>query len=286
MQPLTQRFKINSDPAGVREIAYLEWQSNSKQIVVCVHGLTRNAHDFDFLAPAMAPHARVIVPDIVGRGLSTWLIDSAQYNYGTYVTDMLALLDHLGIERCQWVGTSMGGIIGMTIAATQPEKISALVLNDIGSIVARQGLSRIANYTGKTKFESQTEAEAQLRSAYASFGLQNELQWQHLFAHTIKADGDGFILNYDARILDSYKAQTNNYTKIEDIDLTSVWEKITCPILVLRGENSDILRLDTLVQMKMNPLVESMEIKNVGHAPSLYQNHEISIIADWLATQG
>lgn len=286
MRPHVSRLALSKPDRSRRWISFKEWgDRRARRAVVCVHGLTRNARDFDFLAQALSPNVRVIAPDIAGRGESEWLQNPAEYHYGTYATDMIALLDHLGIHRCQWVGTSMGGIIGMTIAAMQPSLISALVLNDIGATVAKEGLARIASYAGVTRFTDRLSAEAKLRAAYQSFGIQDAMHWNHLFTHSLKENKGELYLDYDPHILSAYKEQTENFTKIDDIDLSQLWQAVTCPTLVLRGEHSDILRKETVEQMCEKPGVSSVSFDGIGHAPSLYRAQEISVIIDWLAQQ-
>lgn len=223
---------------------------------------------------------RVLAPDIAGRGLSDPLPDPALYNNAAYLADLLALLEALHVGECDWIGTSMGGILGMMMAAAQPGRIRKLVLNDVGAKIPASGLRRIAAYAGKRmKFSTREEAEAALRTIYAPFVLETEAQWRHLFTYSLKELPDGGTgMAYDPAITQGLLG-----TEIADIDLSALWEAVTCPVLVLRGHDSDILEAETAHAMAARPNVELLEFPGIGHAPSLMREEEIRLVAEWLA---
>lgn len=272
----------NGEP---HQLAYDAWGEAGNPPVVMVHGLTRNKQDFDILANALAVDSSVLTLDIAGRGDSDWFRDKSLYHYGTYLADVISWLDHCNVAQCQWVGTSMGGILGMMLAAIQPQRVSALILNDIGMTVAQEGLRRITNYAGHAPaFQTEMEAQAYLRAVLAPFGITEEIHWQHLSRHAFRRRQDGALyLRYDPDILSSYRHETKNFAAIEDIDLSAVWEKIVCPTLILRGQNSDILREDTAAAMAASrENVTLAQISNVGHAPALLSDAQINLVGGWL----
>ena len=277
------------DPAGEQEthrMVYYEWGNPlSERVVVCVHGLTRNGRDFDFLAQALSKDFRVICPDIVGRGKSAWLRDPKWYGYPLYVSDMLMLLRHLGVLNVDWVGTSMGGLIGMLLAASVPHFIGRLVLNDLGPFIPKEALYRIAEYTGReVEFASRAEAESHMRTISQPFGITDEAHWEHLYAHSIIEGEEGAChMNYDPRIGMAFWNKRGKIRKLEDIDLWSHWEAVHCPTLVLRGETSDLLTRETVDQMQHKPEVTGVvEFPDIGHAPSLMDPKQIEIVREWL----
>ncbi len=268
---------------GTHRIAYYEWGDQDAPVVICVHGLTRNARDFDFLAREMAATHRVIAVDMAGRGTSEWLQDWQNYNYMAYMMDCLSLLEHLQLEQVKWVGTSMGGIIGMMVAALHPGRISKLVLNDIGSFIPKAGLERIIEYVNMpVTFDTHEKAEAYLREVFAGFGLQNEAEWNHLITHSLIERNGTWQRTYDPNILMPLKAETDNFTKISDVDLGELWEAIDIPVMLLHGEMSDLLTQDTADAMAARDHVSYHRFANIGHAPSLFNAEQVSLVADWL----
>ena len=274
------------EKGGKHLIAYQQWGSPvNPRKAICVHGLSRNSHDFDYLAAAMSNQYHVICPDMAGRGKSEWLGDPAQYNYATYVADCIALMAHLNIGAAHWVGTSLGGIIGMMIASMYPGKITRLVLNDIGSAVAAEGLRRIASYAGKDAFFPTMEAaEARAKTIFEPFGITQPDHWAHLMRHSFVKNTDGTVsFAYDQRIIEPFRRDTENFTTIADIDLSVVWEGVSCPVLLIRGMKSDILRAETAQAMqKGKPNVQLIELPGIGHAPALMDANQIKMVAAWL----
>ncbi len=267
--------------AGFHRMAYVTWEAGSAigaVPVICVHGLTRNGRDFDRLAATLATERPVVCPDVVGRGRSDWLKDPAGYGYPEYCADMTALIARLGLEQVDWIGTSMGGLIGMTLAALPNSPIRRLVLNDVGSLVPRRALQRLAEYVGKDPvFEDLAGVESYLRETHAPFGALDEDAWRHLATHGHRRLADGrFGLAYDSAI-----GQGLSAALLRDVDLSAVWQAVRCPVLVLRGAESDLLLPATARDMAAK--AEVVEIPDVGHAPSLMVPAQIEILRSWLA---
>lgn len=264
-------------------LTYYEWGNPlASKTVLCVHGLTRNARDFDFLAQALAGHYRVICVDMPGRGKSERLSDPLQYNYLTYLADMQFLISSLQITSFHWVGTSMGGIIGMMLANALPGAMSSLVLNDIGCLIPAAGLRRILSYAGvKMQFSGMDEAQRALRETMSSFGISEEQHWQHIFTHSLITQPDGTVrMAYDAAIMSSFPKPE----EIVDVNLWGTWEGVTkIPTLLLRGEQSDILPLEVAGQMQqLHPALKLETIRATGHAPMLMTHDQIGMVSGWL----
>jgi pimeloyl-ACP methyl ester carboxylesterase len=273
-------------PAGPHRIAYLEWgDPGAHDTVVCVHGLTGRARDFDALATALADAGhRVVCPDVVGRGDSDRLADPSGYELRQYVSDMRALLAHLGVSEVDWVGTSMGGLIGMALAASSPSPVRRLVLNDIGHFVPTAALQRLDAYTGSDPtFADLTEAEAYLRLHYAPFGALTDEQWARMARQRARPrEGGGYGLHYDPAIAVNLHA-----TAHRDADLWRLWDEIACQVLALRGAESDLFPQETVAEMATRgPGVEVIEFADCGHAPPLLERSQIAPVVAWLATGG
>lgn len=287
MSPSQKSFLALS-PHGFTRIGYVEWgRADAARIVVCVHGLTRNARDFDALATAFAAEgARVVAPDMPGRGRSDWLGQPEDYSYAFYVPAMAALLAHLNAESVEWIGTSMGGLIGMMLAAQPGTPITRLVLNDIGPFIPKESLQRIAAYVGADpRFADLAAAERYLREVHAPFGALSDAEWRHLAEHSSAPAGDGALrLHYDPSITKAFTAG-----EIADIVLWPVWDQVAVPTLVIRGATSDLLLAVTASEMTQRGaagtrgLVERVEIEGCGHAPALMARDQIELIQRWLA---
>ena len=267
---------------GTHRVAYTEWgESDNPRVLICVHALTRNGRDFDALGAALCGDYRVVCPDVVGRGASDWLSDKNQYGYPQYLADMSALVAHLGAESVHWVGTSMGGLIGMLLAAQPGSPITRMVMNDIGPLIPKAALERIASYVGDDPhFSSMQELDAYLREIYAPFGPFSDAQWQGLVRSSARDLGNGEIgLAYDPGIGVPIKAMP-----VQDVDLWSVWSEVQCPVLVIRGEQSDLLLADTARQMTTSgPRADLAVLAGMGHAPTLMSDDQITLVSDWLA---
>ena len=263
------------------QLGIVEWgEPGARRTVVCVHGLTRNARDFDALAEALAARgARVLAVDVVGRGRSSWLADKRAYTVPTYAAQLARLLELLGLEAVDWVGTSMGGLIGMALAAAPGTRIRRLVLNDVGPFVPRAALEVIRDYVGQDPlFATLEEAEAYLRRVHAPFGRLTDAQWRHLAEHSVRATPEGLRLHYDPGIRVPYEAQAT-----ADIELWSVWDAIGAPTLVLRGALSTLLLEETArAMLRRGPECEVLTFPGCGHAPALLEPSQIEPVAAWL----
>lgn len=277
---MTSKYFLGLGPHGFHRIHYIEWGNpNNSKVLICVHGLTRTGRDFDYLATALERDYRVICPDIVGRGQSEWLSHKLDYNYPQYLNDMTALLARTGVTEVDWIGTSMGGLIGMLLAAQPGSPIRKLVMNDVGPFVPRAGLARIAEYVGKPiRFSSISKMESYLRMIAAPFGPLTDEQWRHLVNYSARRLENGdYIFAYDPGIAESIKNIS------EDVDLWSTWDAVRCPTLVVRGVESDVLRShDAKMMSQRGPQAELVELASIGHAPALMADDQIHIIKDWL----
>ncbi len=279
--------------AGFHALSYTLWRpavagkGAPDRVVICVHGLTRNGRDFDPLARALAEAGFLVVcPDMVGRGESDWLAAPEGYGLPQYCADVTSLIARLGVERVDWVGTSMGGLIGMTLAAQANTPLGRLVLNDVGPFIPQAALARIASYAGTDpRFADLAEAEAYLREIHAPFAL-SDAHWRHLTEHSVRpadelADdgrGSSLRLHYDPAILTSLGTEP-----FEDIDLWALWDEIEREVLVLRGAESDLLLAETAEEMtERGPRAEVVEIPGCGHAPGLMDPQQIGLVRDWL----
>lgn len=269
-------------PSGLHRMVYTEWGAHDNpRVLVCVHGLTRNGRDFDALAEALSAHYRVICPDVVGRGLSGRLLDPAGYAIPQYVADMVTLIARLGVDAVDWVGTSMGGLIGMMLAAQAGSPIRKLVLNDVGPTITAESLRRIAEYLGlDPHFANFEEAQACVRTVCAPFGALSDSQWQHLTETSVLQRDDGsWGFRYDPRIAEPFRAAFVG----PDIDLWPIYERIAIPTLVVRGADSDLLTRETWQRMgAWGARAELAEIPGVGHAPMFLSEDQISVVRDFL----
>lgn len=177
-----------ASPSGLHRMAYTEWGDPANpQVLVCVHGLSRNGRDFDDLARAMTDSHRVVCPDIVGRGRSDWLRDPSGYGVPQYVTDMMVLIARLDVETVQWLGTSMGGLIGMVLASLPGTPVSRLLLNDVGPAISSESIRRIGEYIGRApRFAGLEEAERYIRAVSAPFGALSDTQWRALTESSVR----------------------------------------------------------------------------------------------------
>ena len=269
-------------PSGYHRMAYREWgDAANPRVVVCVHGLSRCARDFDTLAGALAADFRVICPDVAGRGESEWLKNPMEYAIPTYVSDMVTLLARLDVESVDWVGTSMGGLIGMGLAAFPSAPIRKLVLNDVGPIVTADSLQRIATYLGKAPaLPSFAAAEMLIRMTSATFGPHSDEQWHHLTEHMVRKKPDGgYRLHYDPAIALPFAADVTG----KDMALWNFYDAIKAQTLLLRGSESDLLRQDTALEMtQRGPKARLVEFAGVGHAPTLMQDDQVRVVREFL----
>jgi pimeloyl-ACP methyl ester carboxylesterase len=269
------------DPFSDIQLGYVDWgRPEAARVAVCVHGLTRNARDFDRLARALVERGfRVVAVDVVGRGRSSWLADPRGYVVPNYVGHLSRFLELMGLRRVDWIGTSMGGIVGMGLAAAENSPIGRLVLNDIGPFIPREALLGIQTYLGlDLAFASMEEVEQHLRMVHSGFGRLADDEWRHLAEHGSRRDEAGWRLHYDPAIRIPYTDLTG-----EDIDLWAVWDRIACPTLVLRGAESTLLTEATAAEMqRRGPKARLVVIPDAGHAPALMAADQIATIAGWL----
>jgi len=269
-------------PAGLHRVAYTEWGDPANEsVLLCVHGLARVGRDFDELARAMSGEYRVVCPDIVGRGRSARLLDPMHYQIPQYVADMVTLLARLNARAVHWVGTSMGGLIGMALAAQPGSPINRLVLNDVGPVLRAEALKRIADYIGNAPlFADFAAAEAYIRAVSAPFGLTTDAQWRRLAESSVVPDGSGFRLHYDPAIAVPLKAQQAGSA---DVNLWPLYEAVKCPTMVVRGEFSDLLDRATHAEMaQRGPHATIAEVPGVGHAPMFMDDAQIAIVRNFL----
>src|SRR5438552_5400404 len=274
-------------PHGFIRVAYADWGPiDAERTVICVHGMSRNGRDFDVLAQRFVERGvRVVAPDLPGRGRSEWLGHPEDYATPLYLSAISALIARLGVREVDWVGSSLGGHIGMELAALPGTPIRRLVLNDFGARVAAAALHRIAEYLRvERKFASIAEVEAYLREIHAHFGALSDAQWRHLAEHSAVATGDGrYSQHYDPAI-----ARTFAWPLMLDITLWHIWDKVECPVLILRGEHSDLLLPGCVRAMlrrgraASQGKVRAVDIPACGHAPSLMADDTIGLISDFL----
>jgi len=268
-------------PHGLHRMAYTEWgDRDNPRVLICAHGLTRNGRDFDDLAIALSDEYRVICPDVVGRGRSDWLGVKSDYGFPLYVSDMITLIARLNVETVHWVGTSMGGIIGMLIASLPHSPISRLVLNDVGPVITAVSLRRIGPYVGTAPvFPSMEAAEAYVREVSAPFGPLTDAQWRHLTQYTVRPVAEGFAMVYDPGIGEALR----QIPIVMDVDMWDTYDRVSCPTLALRGAESDLLERETLEAMAVRgPKAKIVEFAGVGHAPVLMDPAQISVVSDFL----
>lgn len=278
-------YVLGLSTKGFHRMRYTEWgDAANPRIVICVHGLTRTGRDFDILAQALEQDCRVVCPDVAGRGKSDWLDAKEDYGYPQYMADMNALIARVtagpGEKIIHWVGSSMGGIIGMLLASRPQSPIRKLVLNDVGAVVPKAALARIATYVGNTPhFATLDEFEAYVRLVSAPFGPLTDEQWRHLTLHSAKQNSDGsWTTAYDPAIAIPFRQRP-----LSDIDLWEYWDAITCPTLLLRGAGSDLLLKETALAMtQRGPHPQLIEFEGVGHAPVLMAQDQITMVRDFL----
>jgi len=268
-------------PHGFHRVHYTEWgDPQNPKVLICVHGMTRTGRDFDFLAAALEREYRVICPDVVGRGQSDWLADKSDYTYPLYVNDLAMLLARIDAERVDWVGTSMGGLIGMFLASYAGTPVHKLLVNDVGPFIPAAGLKRVAKYVGQTIIWDTFEAMDSALRVYASvFGKLTDDQWRHMLIHSSRQLNDGrYTMGYDPGIAEIFRN-----AELKDIDLWPVWDAIRCPTLILRGAYSDVLNhADAIAMTERGPKAKLIELPGMGHAPALMSDDQIGIVRDWL----
>ena len=282
---------------AAHRMAYSEWTATGNpdhpHELVCVHGLTRQSRDFDVLAQHLAPHMRVVCPDVVGRGHSDWLANPAHYQVPQYAADMLALLAQLHanspITRLDWVGTSMGGLIGMALAGQPllpaPLPLARLVLNDVGPALEWAALSRIASYVGQNpRFDSVEQGAEALWRISSGFGPHSQQEWLALSRPMLRPrDDGGWGLHYDPAIGQAFQHMTPESAPTAEQALWQLYDQISARTLVLRGAQSDLLSAATARAMtERGPRAQLVEFAAVGHAPTLVTPDQVAVVSRFL----
>lgn len=282
---MCERDFLSLGPDGFHRVAYTQWGNpHNKRVVICVHGLTRNGRDFDGLGSSLCDEFRIACVDLVGRGRSEWLADPSNYGMQVYMSDMAAFIARLGGRDVYWVGTSLGGLLGMMLAAQRETPIKGLVMNDVGPFAAKESLDRIGAYVGRDpRFADLEEAERYLREVHCPFGPLTDEQWGHLVRHSTLQEADGSLrLHYDPGIAEPFRQGFS-----EDLDLWPVWDQVRCPVLVVRGKESDILSHETAVEMlNRGPKCDLVEFPGIGHAPVFFDQTLIDPVRNWLRELG
>jgi pimeloyl-ACP methyl ester carboxylesterase len=312
-KPRLRRFQ-SLGPHGFHEIAYTEWgDPSAARLVFCVHGFTRNARDFDALAGALADSdCHVVCMDVAGRGQSDWLPVKRDYSFGLYLADAAALLARVTApvevsrlrrvlgggrraprQHVDWVGTSMGGLMGMMLAAKRHSPIRRLVLNDVGPLVPWPALLRMkqAHSGARASFASLSEAEAHLRESCAEFGPLSDAQWKRVAEHSTLRKGSAYILAFDPAIVTHMRG--GGVAGVEfgseflyGVDLWPTYDAIRCPVLVLRGGESNLLQKTTANEMtRRGPQARIVEFEGIGHAPWLMAEDQIKAVRDFLLAE-
>jgi len=274
------------DTRGLHRMAYWEWgDATNPRVLVCVHGLSRQGRDFDVLARAMRGEYRVVCPDVVGRGESDALADPMGYQLPAYVADMVTLLARLNAATLHWVGTSMGGLIGLALASMKESPVSRLVLNDVGPAIRYEAIERIATYLGAPlRWATVEEAADYLWSISQGFGPHTRDEWLALTRPMLKPDGaGGFKPHYDANIALPFKALTREMVAGGEAMTWHAYDAIRCPTLVLRGADSDLLTHETAQSMtQRGPKAQLREFAGVGHAPTLRATEQVQAVREFL----
>ena len=270
---------------GLHRMAFWEWgDAANPRVLVCVHGLSRQGRDFDTLARSLAADYRVVCPDVVGRGQSDALADPMAYQIPTYVADMVTLIARLNAQTLHWVGTSMGGLIGMVLAGLPNSPIQRLVLNEIGPTIQPEAVARIGTYLGVPHHWATLDDAADALLAISSgFGPHTREQWLALTRPMLKPDGDGFKLHYDLNIAQPVRALTPEAAAMGEAVLWHSYDHITCPTLLLRGADSDLLTAETAQAMtQRGPKARIVEFAGVGHAPTLIAPDQVAAVRGFL----
>lgn len=268
-------------PAGLHAMAYKEWgDPRNSRVLVCVHGVTRVSDDFDALAAAMSDEYRVICPDVVGRGRSAWLKDPKYYWVPQYVSDMVTLVARLDVPQIDWFGTSMGALIGMGLAAIPDTPIRKMVMNDVGPTLNFQALSRIGSYIGDDlRFDSFQQARDYIRTISAPFGPHTDAEWDKLAADVLRQTDDGqWRRHYDVSLALPFKVMTEESAQQGEAALWAAYDAVRCPVLLVRGAQSDLLTPETAQQMTLRgPRAQLVELPGVGHAPTFMHDDQIAL---------
>lgn len=249
--------------------------------MVCVHGYSGNARDFDYLARDLARDTRVVCIDVAGRGDSDWLRSPFEYHFPQFIADIQGVIGHLGLKQVDWVGTSMGGLLGMLLASTPSSRVRSLVMNDIGAYVPLDALQAIArNLEGPARFASLDEVEAHVRHTHREWGALDDGQWRHLAIHGSRpCDDGGLRMHYDPRIA----RVARPFPLAPGLFLWDAWYRVQCPVMLLRGEHSRIFpRSVAHAMLAVKPAARLEEIEGCGHVPALMSADQIGLVRNFL----
>ena len=284
MQPQIKMVQCLS-PAGLHHMAYKEWgDPKNPQVLVCVHGVTRVSDDFDALAEALCDRYRVICPDVVGRGRSSWLKDPRYYVVPQYVSDMVTLVARLDVPQVDWFGTSMGALIGMGLAALPESPIRKMLMNDVGPSLNFPALQRIGEYIGTdARFATFDEGRDYIRTVAAPFGPHSDAEWDKLARDVLRQDADGrWRRHYDLALATPFKALTEDVAKQGEAAMWAAYDVIRCPVLLVRGSESDLLTAESARQMtQRGPKARLVELPGIGHAPTFMHADQIALAREF-----
>lgn len=274
----SDNYYLGLSSEGFHRLYYREWGNpKNKNVIICVHGVTRISHDFDILAKKLSRRYRVICPDIVGRGNSDWFGNAENYNFIQYCSDINALLAHIHADRVHYLGTSMGGLIGMVLAAMAHTPIQSLILNDVGPDIKRTELRRMGEYIGNApEFTTRQEYHEYYQDIYQGFGnLLTQKQWKEMAKYSAFKTPNGYRMHYDPKIGEAFR---KNYAFF-NFDLWRYWEEIECPVMILRGAESTFFPREVADRMcETTADATLVEIEGAGHTPPLKTTKEINVI--------
>jgi pimeloyl-ACP methyl ester carboxylesterase len=267
---------------GYHHIFYRDWGDPAGMTAFCVHGLSRNNHDFDAFARVLSRRRRVVCPDLAGRGRSDWLSHPSEYHLLQYNLDLTVLAARIGADRFDWIGNSLGGLMGIALAGVPNSPIRRLVVNDIAPEVPFAALRRLASYVGDDpRFETLEAVERHLRQTLAPFGPMTDADWRRTARTSSCPAGSGYRLAFDPGIVQNFR----RYWLLVHFNLWRYWERITCPVLILRGGESDFLTEPLLDRMRRRlPHAEVLEFPGVGHTPTLNATGQIAPVVEWLGS--
>ncbi|MBC7489710.1 MAG: alpha/beta hydrolase [Glaciimonas sp.] len=273
-------------PAGLHTMAYQHWGNpHNPNVLLCLHGVTRVSDDFDQLARALCDTYRVICPDVAGRGRSGRWRDPQYYIVPQYISDMVTLLARLEADTVDLVGTSMGGLIGLGLASLQDNPIRKLVLNDVGPHLNPEALIRIADHIGADmRFPTFEAAAAYIKSISLPFGTHTDVEWHKIVTDVLRQNTDGeWTRHYDLGLAVPFKSATVESYEIAEMMLWAAYDAITCPTLLIRGADSDLLSRESAILMtQRGPKAALVELAGVGHAPTFLHTDQIATVSHFL----
>ena len=257
-------------------------------MIVCAHGYSGNARDFDYLARELANSvdggARVICIDVAGRGESAWLASPMGYHFGQFIADIHSLLAHLEVREVEWIGTSMGGLLGMLLASQPSSPVRSLAMNDVGAFLPMEALQAIArNLDAPASFATLADVEAHMRHTHREWGDLTDVQWKHFAIHGSRRTEAGFRLHFDPQI--ARVARPVPFTP--GLFFWDAWYRVRCPVLLLRGEHSEVFPeavANTMLDIK--PEARLVEIAGCGHAPALMSDDQVRVVRNFLDGAG